>query len=40
MSHTYDGSTYYLNVEKFTNNELDVSGGETGFSISFNFYSL
>lgn len=40
MSHTYDGSTYYLNVEKFTNNELDVSGGETGFSISLNFYSL
>tara|TARA_B100001939_G_C16715950_1_gene519107 strand:- start:202 stop:534 length:333 start_codon:yes stop_codon:yes gene_type:complete len=39
MSHTYDGSTYYLSVDKF-NNELDVSGGETGFTISLKFYSL
>ena len=40
MSHTVDGSTYSLSVDKFTNNELDVSGGETGFSLSLNFYSL
>ena len=40
MSHTTDGSTYSLSVDKFTNNELDLSGGEIGFSISLNLYSI
>lgn len=40
MSHTFGGSTYYLSVEKFTNDELDLTvGAGTSETASINFYS-
>ena len=38
MSHTYEGSTYYLNIDKFTNNELDFTAvSDSSETISINF---
>ena len=40
MSHTFDGNTYYLSVDKFTNDELDLTvGAGTPETASINFYS-